>query len=175
MLPRFNEGAKVWRVSNASRYALDRTIRALGAGVADGAEHILDSRDGLVRGNVRGRGLPSDCHGVLPCVWIGAILHPAMLLALANRSGILQHRDCPSAQCPHLGLSFKRRQHGVAPAKTNPSDRPRFPLLAQGRDSGLHRKSELQNPISGGSDLRCITHEIGADIVTVASFACALR
>jgi hypothetical protein len=70
-------------------------------------------------------------------MWVGTILHPAVLLTLVDGARILQNRDCPSAQAPGGRSSFERHQHASAPAQTNQHDRLSFPLLTQGRDSEL--------------------------------------
>lgn len=44
--------------------------------------------------------LSGDSDGTLPRKRIYPVLYPAMLLALAGRSGFLQHGDCPAAPAP---------------------------------------------------------------------------
>jgi hypothetical protein len=44
------------------------------------------------------RAILGNIEGLLARVRIGAILHPAVLFAFANRTGFMQYGDCPSAQ-----------------------------------------------------------------------------
>jgi hypothetical protein len=54
-------------------------------------EHVLHFGKGIVRGNTQGRNLVRNCKRALGGMSIGMVLHPAMLFAFANGSGILQH------------------------------------------------------------------------------------
>ena len=56
----------------------------------------MDFGDGLVwRDPVRGI-IPGDGHGMLPGMRVGAVLDPAVDLALTDSAGFLQDRDCPA-------------------------------------------------------------------------------
>jgi hypothetical protein len=63
--------------------------RAARAGVADRLEHLGDCDGRSLRRNTSGI-LAGDGEGAFACVRIDAILHPAVLLALANGAGFLQ-------------------------------------------------------------------------------------
>ena len=49
--------------------------------------------------------------GAFAGVRVGAVLHPAVLLALADGAGFLQNTDRPAAQCPDRRPPFLRHQH----------------------------------------------------------------
>jgi hypothetical protein len=51
---------------------------------------------------------------------IGAVLHPAVLVALSNRAGFLQHCNRPSAKCAGRWPSLFNLQHANLSARTNP-------------------------------------------------------
>jgi hypothetical protein len=55
--------------------------------------------------------------GALVGVWIGAVLHPAVLLALANGAGVLQHGDRPSTQRADRRSPLFHHQHRNHPAR----------------------------------------------------------
>jgi hypothetical protein len=59
-----------------------------------------------IRRDARRRVAPGDVDSVLSRVGIGAVLHPSVFFAFPDRTGFLQHRDCPAAgrlsRCPHL-------------------------------------------------------------------------
>jgi hypothetical protein len=81
-------------------------IGAFGAGHASGCGHsgqvspIESSTSAIGRssrgGNAIRRIFVRNFEGALAGVWIGAVLHPAVLLALTDGAGFLQHRDCPA-------------------------------------------------------------------------------
>jgi hypothetical protein len=77
--------------------------------------------------------MASDVARALAGVRIGAVLHPTMLLTLADRAGFLQQRDRPAAQRPDRGSSISRHQHKISPAGTNPCARHSFPAVSTGQ------------------------------------------
>jgi hypothetical protein len=61
----------------------------------------------------RGRTLAGDIESALAGVWIGAVLHPAVLLTLVDGACFLQHRDCPAVERPDRGAPFNGPKHRV--------------------------------------------------------------
>jgi len=66
-----------------------RLRRTLWAGVTDRIEHVTNFGDSLVRRDASWRILTGDCQGTLAGMRVGTILHPAVLLAFADRTGFL--------------------------------------------------------------------------------------
>src|SRR5258706_8288779 len=52
--------------------------------------------------------------GAFAGIRITTVLHPAVLLALADGAGIQQHRDCPALQRPDRGPPLLHHQHREA-------------------------------------------------------------
>ena len=105
---------------------LGRTVRA---GVSDRAEDIFERRDGFIRCHA-GRRIPAcDVERALAGVRVGAVLHPAVLLAFPDGAGLLQHGDRLTAQRPDRRSPLARHQHrSVHPGRPKPafpSDQPR--------------------------------------------------
>jgi hypothetical protein len=76
---------------------------ALRAGVADRIQHIANSGDCLVRRDAWRRILASNEKGALALVRIGAVPHPAVLLAFADGAGLEQNQPRPSFDRPEGG------------------------------------------------------------------------
>ena len=55
--------------------------------------------------------LPSEIDGALSGVRVGAVLHPAVRLAFADRACFLQHGDRPAAQRPDRRPLLPCHQH----------------------------------------------------------------
>ena len=70
--------------------------RALWAGIADRIQHFGDHDRGSLRRDPGRRISAGDVEGALTRMRIGAVLHPTMLLALADGAGLQQHGDRPS-------------------------------------------------------------------------------
>src|SRR5215475_11297247 len=66
---------------------------ALGAGIADAIQHPRDLKCGGFGGDARRRIVPGEVKGPFARVRIGTILHPAVLLALANDAGLEQDTE----------------------------------------------------------------------------------
>nr|GAJ30920.1 hypothetical protein BDOA9_0100920 [Bradyrhizobium sp. DOA9] len=96
-----------WSLVEASK----ALVRALRTGIADRIEHIVDLRDGLIGGDAVRRIATRKRDRTITSVRVGTIPGPAMLLAFANRAGLLQHMDGPSAQCLDRRPSFPDHQH----------------------------------------------------------------
>jgi hypothetical protein len=112
--------------------------RARRASVADRIQHVANLCGGEFRRHASRRVLTGDVEGPFASVRIGAVLHPAVLLALTDGAGFLQHADRPAAQrpdreSPSLDISIE-----IAPGRDEslPSGL-RSRLLTQGRDSEL--------------------------------------
>ena len=77
-------------------------LRALGTGVADTGKDLSDRRDGFSIGKPNQRIPARDLQGSFARVGIGALLHPAVLLAFADRAGFIQDRDRPFPRRPRF-------------------------------------------------------------------------
>jgi hypothetical protein len=76
--------------------------RALRAGVTDRVQHVPQLCDCIFGGDAS-RGMPPcDLESSLAGMRVGAVLHPAMLLALVDGLRLLQHVDRPAAQRPDV-------------------------------------------------------------------------
>jgi len=62
-------------------------------GDTDPIRYRRPTPDGQFSGNI----IDEAMRCALPRVRIGAVLHPAVFLALADGAGFLKYRDCPSA------------------------------------------------------------------------------
>jgi hypothetical protein len=65
--------------------------RAVRARVSDRVQHVSDCDSRCLRRDPGRRILAGDFEGALAGVRVGAILHPAVLVALANGAGFLQY------------------------------------------------------------------------------------
>lgn len=61
---------------------------AIGTGISDRGEDIVDHVRGLVCGHARRRIIAPDIAGSRPGVRIGSVLHPAMRLAFTNGASL---------------------------------------------------------------------------------------
>jgi hypothetical protein len=80
--------------------------RALWAGIADRAKHVLHCGRGFVRGDAERRVFACKLKGAIAGVRIGTVPHPAMLLAFADGAGLQQNRPCPAFNRPKGGPPF---------------------------------------------------------------------
>src|SRR4051812_32508988 len=81
------------------RYDLLLTFRgALWAGVTNRLEDVTDFCNSVMRTNAVRRILTSKGQGAVSSMRVSTVLHPAVLLALANSAGFVQHRKRPSAK-----------------------------------------------------------------------------
>ncbi|MET4374811.1 hypothetical protein ABIA99_007543 [Bradyrhizobium sp. LB12.1] len=85
--------------------------KAFWAGIADRFQNIANLGRRFIRADTCWRVSTGGIESPLAGVRIGAFLHPTVLLALADRTSFLEHRDRPSAQCPCCRPSFTRYQH----------------------------------------------------------------
>jgi hypothetical protein len=67
---------------------------------------LSDLCRGRLRRQARRRIPPDDFDGMIAGVGIGAVPHPAVLLALADGAGFLQQGNCPPARRPDRRPSF---------------------------------------------------------------------
>ncbi|MET4279797.1 hypothetical protein ABIB68_008075 [Bradyrhizobium sp. F1.2.2] len=109
-------------------------------GIADRVQQVADFRDGIVRGNARRRIPGRDVEGALARVRVGANLHPAVRLACADRTGLVQHVDGPAAQRSDRAESFLLRQHRDGCCRDESLGPPACSgRLARVRDSEMQR------------------------------------
>src|SRR5687767_1513928 len=80
-----------------------RTFRA---GVADRMQHVANLGRRCTWGDACWRVSTGDIEGPLPCMRIGAFLHPSVLLALADGASFLEHGHRPAAQRPDRSPPF---------------------------------------------------------------------
>jgi len=80
--------------------------RTLRTDFSDTVEHLCDSDCGRLRRDPRRRILPRDIEGAFARMRIGAVQHPAVVLAFSDGAGFLQHGDRPTAQRPDLRPFF---------------------------------------------------------------------
>ena len=85
--------------------------RALRACVADGIQDVTNFRRRRVRRDALWR-IPAGCvKRALAGMRIGAVLHPAVLIALSDGAGLLQQSDRPSAQRADRRSPFSSQHH----------------------------------------------------------------
>jgi hypothetical protein len=94
-----------------------------------------ESRPPLHLGDACWRVSTGDIEGPLPCMRIGAVLRPTVLLALADGASILEHANRPSAHRPYRRPSFTCHQHGNGSRTANRFLNHSFRLLTHGWDS----------------------------------------
>jgi len=75
-------------------------LRTLRAGVADAVQHFRDRANRILRRHAPRRVPPRGVEGATAGVRVGAILHPAVLLAFVDSAGFLQHGYRPAVQRP---------------------------------------------------------------------------
>src|ERR1700722_15177897 len=111
---------------------------ALGTSVPDRVQHLGDRNGGGLRRDARWWILTRGRECQLARVRIGPILHPAMLLALADSMRLFQDRGRPAVQRPDRRSFLSSHQHRRS-LLWEESRRARFvpTRLAQDRDSEL--------------------------------------
>jgi hypothetical protein len=109
--------------------------RTFWAGITDRVQHVANLGRRCFRGDPCWRVSTRDIEGPLPCMRIGAVLHPAVLLALADGASFQKHVNRPSAHRLYRRLSFTCHQHGNGSGTANRFVRHSFRLLAHGWDS----------------------------------------
>src|ERR1700738_2404370 len=75
--------------------------------------------------------------GAFAGIRITTVLHPAVLLALADGAGIQQHRDRPALQRPDRGPPLLHHQHREASCAKKDTASPASPIR-NGRTENLH-------------------------------------
>ena len=124
--------------------------RAVRAGVANSIKNVLDCAAGLVRREAGRRIVAPDTKRPCMGVGVGTILHPAVVLAFADRASLPQKGNCPAAQGADGGAALLARQHGNTPATIRESAVPawRSQLFAQIRDSGMRQLRSCLRSVS---------------------------
>jgi hypothetical protein len=95
--------------------------RARRASVAERIQHVANLCGGEFRRHASRRILSGDVEGPLASMRIAAVLHPAVLLAFADRARFLQHGDRPAAQRPDRRSSLPLISIESLLPGTNPS------------------------------------------------------
>jgi hypothetical protein len=80
------------------------------AGIANRVQHVANLGRRFISGDACWRVSTGDIEGPLSRMRIGAILHPTVLLALADGARFLEDVNRPSAQRPYRLPSFTRYQ-----------------------------------------------------------------
>ena len=116
--------------------------RTFGAGVADEVEDFLYLRRRRIRRDARRRTSRAMSNSALARVRIGSVLHPAVVLALADRACIVQNADRPSAQGPDRWPRPLRHQHRDCSCRTNLCRCLSFRAISMGQEI------RIEEPIS---------------------------
>lgn len=115
-------------------------VGTLRTGLADRIEHVVDLGDRLIRGDAVRRLPARKRDRAIPRVRVGAIPGPAMLLAFADRAGVLQQLDGPSPQGADRRPSFPGHQHfEIAPAGRIRAIARSFRAVSTGQGFPNHR------------------------------------
>ena len=78
--------------------------RAFWAGITDRVQHVANLGRRCIRGDACWRVSTGGIEGPLTCMRIGAVLYPAVLLALADGASFLKHANRPSRIVRIAGL-----------------------------------------------------------------------
>ena len=118
-------------------------------------QHLFDLGDGIIPRYPRGRMLAGDVEGARSRIRIGAVLDPAVFLALPNRARFLQHQNRPSPQRADRRSTFLEHQPDPPAATRVQPFKPRgqvfsfmaFSLRNAGPPNGSSREEWHRNPI----------------------------
>jgi hypothetical protein len=93
---------------------------AFRAGITDRVQHVTNLGRRSIRGDACWRVSTGVIDCPLPCMRIGAILHPTVFVAFADGAGFLEHLDRPPTQRPYRSSSLLLRQHRDGSSGRNP-------------------------------------------------------
>jgi len=120
--------------------------RALRAGIADRAEHVVNCSHRLLRRDADRRIFAGALDCALASMRIGAVLHPAVFIALTDRAGFQQHASCPSFHRPEGGPPLLHHQHRDAPPQRDRILRGRLAFRAGNTRQGFEIGGALAFP-----------------------------
>src|SRR5450631_2333787 len=181
---RHEHGGERWRAAWRGRgpFSIESSFlgRALRAGITDRIQHIADRSDRLVRRDTGRRSAADGDKSTLAGMRVGAVPHPAVLLAFADGADLDQNRPRPSFDRAERERPFLHHQHRNRSCSTGDESFrhvPRSALLTHGRDSEWwgrgfstcstvpqsgHRVSEVFAPVEARPDLLRIKSRLNA-------------